>query len=288
MVKNYLFIDGSYYVFYRFHSLLNWYKLSHPEEDLEESLKNPFENEEFKNKYFNLFKEKLQEIPKKLKLEEAYIYIGKDCPRKEIWRHKYIDGYKATRVVETNKNPREFFKYVYENNIFEESLMGITNGKRSKINIIPKEVKLLSCNSLEADDCIALMVNNIIENEIEDYKITIITGDLDYLQLVKNEKIELLNASLKPLKTEKNSLGCYKKDLLLKIIAGDKSDNIESIVSRCGKKTALSIVNDETGKELEMLLKFDAVRNRFERNKLIIDFDEIPEELKEEFNKKYI
>jgi 5'-3' exonuclease len=286
-MKNYLFIDGSYYVFYRFHSLYNWYKLSHQEENIDETLKEPYENEEFKEKYFNLFKSKLQEIPKKLKLEKAIVYIGKDCPRKEIWRHKYIENYKGTRVIKENKNPRQFFIDVYEKEMFEESFREIVNSKRSKIDIKPEKIKLLKCEKLEADDCIALMVNKIIEEE-KDYKITIITGDLDYLQLLKNNKIEILNASLKPLKTERNSLGCYKKDLLMKIIVGDKSDNINGILKKCGKKTAEKIVNDETGKELEKILENEEVKNKFIKNSLIIDFNSIPFELQQEFYKNNI
>ena len=287
-MKNYLFIDGSYYVFYRFHSLYNWYKLSHPDENIEETMVEPYNNDEFREKYFNLFKTKLQEIPKKLKLEKPIIYIGKDCPRKDIWRHKYVENYKGTRVIKQNKNPREFFINVYENNLFENSFNNIINNKRSKLDIIPEKVKLLKYDTLEADDCIALMVNNIIENEDDDYTITIITGDLDYLQLMKNDKISILNASLKPLNTIKNSLGCYKKDLLMKIITGDKSDNINSIMKKCGKKTAEKIVNDETGKELDKILENDEVKENFINNTLIIDFNSIPLELKNGFYDMYL
>jgi 5'-3' exonuclease len=288
IMKNYLFIDGSYYVFYRFHSLYNWYKLSHPDENIEETMSEPYNNDEFREKYFQLFETKLQEIPKKLKIQKPYIYIGKDCPRKEIWRHKFIENYKATRIIKENKNPKQFFIDVYENNLFEKSFNKIVNTKRSKLDIKPEKITLLKYDKLEADDCIALYVNYIIENEKDDYTITIITGDLDYLQLLKNEKIKIFNASLKPLNTIKNSLGCYKKDLLMKIIIGDKSDNIEPIMKKCGKKTAEKIVNDETGKELDKILEDDKVKNKFINNTLIIDFNSIPLELKNGFYDMYL
>ena len=33
-MENYLFIDGSYYCFYRFHALLTWWKNAHRDEPL--------------------------------------------------------------------------------------------------------------------------------------------------------------------------------------------------------------------------------------------------------------
>jgi 5'-3' exonuclease len=288
MMKNYLFIDGSYYVFYRFHSLFNWYKLSHPTENIDETLKVPFDNEEFRTKYISLFEKKLQEIPKKLKIENPLVFIGKDCKRSNIWRMNNDKEYKGTRVVEESKNPKEFFNLVYneEKNLFINAFEKMKNPKRCKINIVPEsKTVILNYNNLEADDCIALYVNNIIENEKDDYTITIITGDLDYLQLLKNDNIRIYNGGLKQLNNPKNSLGCYKKDLLMKIIIGDKSDNIESIMKKCGKKTALKYVEDKT--LLDKLLEDDEIKAMFDKNRLMIDFDYIPLNLKEGFLQKY-
>ena len=41
---NFVLIDGSYYIFYRFFALLNWWKLARKDEPID----NPGENEEFK------------------------------------------------------------------------------------------------------------------------------------------------------------------------------------------------------------------------------------------------
>ncbi len=32
-MTNYVLIDGSYFVFFRYHSIKNWFRLSHPDED---------------------------------------------------------------------------------------------------------------------------------------------------------------------------------------------------------------------------------------------------------------
>ena len=36
-MTNYLFIDGSYFIFFRYFSVLNWYKLSHKGEEINEA-----------------------------------------------------------------------------------------------------------------------------------------------------------------------------------------------------------------------------------------------------------
>ena len=62
--KTFIFVDGSYYCFHRYYSLLNWWKNAFPEEPLE----NPLENPVFVEKFKKTFVETLQQIPKKLNL----------------------------------------------------------------------------------------------------------------------------------------------------------------------------------------------------------------------------
>ena len=82
MTINYILIDGSYFIFYRFYALLAWWKLAKPDENME----NPAENPEFVEKFKKTFKDKIAEIPKKLKLKDYKTLVALDCPRKEIWR----------------------------------------------------------------------------------------------------------------------------------------------------------------------------------------------------------
>ena len=72
------------------------------------------------------------------------------------------------------------------------------------------------------------------------------------------------------------------QDLFCKIVAGDKSDNIPSVLPRCGMKTAAKFYENE---ELfqDRINITDGARERYERNKLIIDFDRIPLELINDF-----
>ena len=64
-MPNFLFIDGSYFCFYRFHALLTWWKNAHRDDPLEA----PFANVLFVEKFKKVFNEKITEIVKKLKLK---------------------------------------------------------------------------------------------------------------------------------------------------------------------------------------------------------------------------
>ena len=58
------------------------------------------------------------EIKKKLKLDNPIIIVGKDCPRQDIWRMKYLSSYKANRVYDDSFLGGPFFKMAYNDNLF--------------------------------------------------------------------------------------------------------------------------------------------------------------------------
>ena len=90
----------------------------------------------------------------------------------------------------------------------------------------------------------------------------------------------------KDIRTPKNSTMNCKCDLFLKIILGDKSDNIKAVFSRCGKKTALELWNDK--KKFLQKLKYEKCIETYKKNQKIIDFRFIPEDLQIEFYKNNI
>ena len=91
-----LFIDMSYYIFYRFYALRNWYKRSQEDELDVETL---MENELFINKYHKLFKENIKKIQKKHNIQNSLVIFGKDCRRYDIWRNQYYDEYKKIEMI---------------------------------------------------------------------------------------------------------------------------------------------------------------------------------------------
>ena len=50
MVQNFLLIDGSYFVFFRYYALLNWFKLAKKDQIIDKD-NPPCENKEFVEKF---------------------------------------------------------------------------------------------------------------------------------------------------------------------------------------------------------------------------------------------
>ena len=259
-MTNFVLIDGSYYIFYRYHALLSWYRFSHPNDDLT----HPEANEEFVEKFKKTFINSIEDIIKTLKIDNPVIIIGKDCPRKDIWRMKHFTDYKSHRVADDNFMIGFFFKLVYD----DEDLF-----YQAGANLILKHP------NLEADDCLAIATKIIVENH-KDSCTWIITSDLDYLQLAR-ENVRLFNLKFKNLTESSNSFNDPKKDLFCKIVMGDKSDGIPAIFKKCGIKTAAKCY--ENKEFFQKKLSEGGVLERFNLNKKIIDFNEIPTNLVEDF-----
>jgi len=264
-MTNYILIDGSYYIFYKYYALHAWWKLA----KADESLEIPYENKDFVEKYKKTFVDKIKQISKKLKIKDAKIYVGKDCSKKDIWRTKFMEDYKLHRInnekLNTKLPDKNFFKMAYDT-LYSEA----------------GAEKILYCDELEADDCIAITTKHIIEKE-KDSKVWIIANDMDYLQLV-NERISLYNMQFKCISTSKQSTGDAKKDLFCKIVLGDKSDYISGVFPKCSKMKALKYYDDREMFEKE-LNKNDKFVELYNRNNKIIDFNEIPQELVDKFLK---
>ena len=64
-MPNFILIDGSYYCFFRFFAIEQWFRLAKPDETIVE----PSEHEVFVNKFKKTFVEKIAETIKKLKVE---------------------------------------------------------------------------------------------------------------------------------------------------------------------------------------------------------------------------
>jgi 5'-3' exonuclease len=263
MNPTFIFIDGSYFCFYRYHALLQWWKNSHPDEHLI----NPFLNTIFVEKFKKIFKETLQLLPKKLNIDKnikPILLVGKDCKRENIWRNEIYPSYKANRVYDETFMGGPFFQMVYEEEMFQQG------GVKS----------ILKHSHLEADDCIALSVKYVL-NLFPLSTIYIITSDKDYLQLKKNN-VHLYNLAFKNIAENKSSTGNSETDVQIKILMGDISDNIPSVFPKCGPKTAEKCIQDSDffKKKMENNLEY---YKQYELNKILVHFDNIPKHLSVEF-----
>ena len=257
----FILIDGSYFCFYRYHSIMRWWKNAYPENELID----PYLNEKFVEKFKKTFVENVKNVIKNLNItdqEQPFMIVGKDCKRDSIWRNEIFNKYKGTRKTDDKFMGGPFFKMVYEDKLFQQG------GVR----------EILKHPKLEADDCLAISSKYILE-KYPNSKIYIITSDKDYLQLV-NPRLRIFNLSYKEI-SENTLGGTAEADLFCKIVMGDVSDNIPSVLKKCGPKTALKCYNNK--EYFDERMKKENVYDKFELNRKIIDFNYIPQHLIDEF-----
>lgn len=257
-VEDLLFIDLSYFIFYRYYATLNWYK-NYSKEGFQ--ISQIVQNDEFINKYAERFEKVLSDLVKAYFMKWKNVFLVKDCIREEIWRNSLYSGYKATREDKIDTFNRDIFKFTCNDLLCKLE-------EKYKFNII-------SHPHLEADDIIAIIKTNIRHN-LKDNKIVIITNDNDYIQL-KDKNTHIINIKGKDLCSRIN----MSPDLYLKckIIMGDKSDNISSIMKYIGPKTSKKLAQDEDS--FQKLCKHNpSALHQFELNKTLIDFSCIPLEFR--------
>ena len=237
-----IYIDLSYAIFYRYFATYSWYS---KQEDVDP--KKPMKDEVFRNKYDKLFEKMLQDLQKAHKTKE--IIIGIDCPREHIWRTALYPEYKAGRETSS----------VFDGEIFTHTLTKLLP-ELSKIYNIRK----YSHPKLEADDIIAILVRNAPKDENK----VIITGDYDYKQLLILDNIKIINLKGQEFVLEDNFLQ-------IKIIMGDKSDNIPAIAKKVGIKTAQKLAKDPEALDL-FYTKHPNASAQYLANQKLISFDFIP------------
>jgi 5'-3' exonuclease len=252
MTQHYLILDGSYYCFYRYHALKQWWGFARKDDVLQDN------HDAFLEKFREVFVQKLKELPKTLKLKNFTFILGKDCPRKDIWRMQLFPEYKASRDSHTDELLKKCFQLVYSDHLFQEG--GI--------------VKTLFHPYLEADDVIALHTKHLREKEPDAF-IHIVTSDTDYIQLLQ-DNVELYTLNKTLLRHSKGFDGNVEKYLFCKCIMGDKSDNIPSAFPKCGPKTAEKCWNEP--EFFQEKLKDPRVQQQYELNRTLIDFKHIPSE----------
>jgi hypothetical protein len=96
-----ILIDTSYWLYYRFFSLRNWYSHAYPENYVTEvsdvvpttnfnATHNWLEDELFMTKYKKLFIDNIKKLCKRYKTKLENVILCIDCPHNEIWRHSKV------------------------------------------------------------------------------------------------------------------------------------------------------------------------------------------------------
>jgi 5'-3' exonuclease len=260
--KRYMIVDGSYFVFYRFFAVANWFKLHNPESVV--PTERLFESPEFMKTYDKLFGQSLTKLMKRHGIEKKeHVLFVEDCPRSSIWRGKSFSEYKMSRKPSA-VDPK----------IFHHSLQ--TLAQELGINVI-------GCPNAEADDVAYVVCMEMVKDGA---MVTVITNDNDYLQVFDKDRIHVFNVQGLDLSTR--MMGFSAKDYLTyKILVGDKSDNIPSAIPRVGPKKALDLVNNP--EKLESLLQSNpCYRARFDENNMLMNFEMMPEEIRKRASDAYI
>ena len=255
--KNIILIDNSYYIFNRYFATVRWFKQR--KEDFEINHDKIIENKEFMIAFIKHFETDMKKLISKFKTIKTNIIFCLDCPRCNIWRNTIYDKYKQTRIKKNNFNSEIFV-------IFEEYLNN-------------NNYKTCRYDNLEADDIVYLIQKKIKEK----CNIIIITNDNDYLQMYSSN-IKIFNMQLKDISLRINFNP--NVELLLKIIIGDKSDNIPKIINGIRKDTAIKIALMPEKERINYLISINAYDN-YNLNKKLIDFNEIPINIINSFNEYY-
>lgn len=255
-----LFIDTSYYIFYKYFSTLSWVKRKDDKVDVANILNHAL----FMNHFKRGFESGVVDLSTRHKVPLENVIFVKDCPRDHIWRMKFFPQYKASREEKKEGFNKDIFKYVYSIMI-----------PWMKDRYMCKEVE---AECLEADDIIAISVDQL-RTLHPLCRTVVISNDNDFVQLY-GKNVELYNMQHKNVYERIQSPSRY---LDMKIIMGDKSDNIPPIMRKCGDKTAEKILQDEEFKK--KILQKKEVERQLHMNKMLIDFAFIPETLKKNFQR---
>lgn len=171
----------------------------------------------------------------------------------KLWRKEIYAEYKSQRKAQRDKSIIDFDKFFP---IFNETI--------DDLKYIFSTMYTIKIDGCEADDIIAVLC----KEKFADKQIIIVSTDGDMNQLLVNKNVSQFN----PLKNSFVESINIKQKLLLKVITGDKSDNIPAIKAKVGIKTAEKIINEG----LDTYLLDADVKANYERNLKLIDFNYIP------------
>jgi 5'-3' exonuclease len=310
-----LLVDTSFWLYYRFFALRNWYKRAYPDIvgnnpnfNLEH---NWFEDVIFMNKYQKLFIDNIKTICKKYKTLLTNVVFCIDCSHKDMWRLEDYKDYKGTRLdshLRNEFNSYNLFSYIKKTYLPQLQLL--------------YGVKIIYNHKCEADDIIGHFAPYLINNGFS--KVLLLANDNDYLQICNN-KIYMINGNGQPNENSfnENTTICIGEQYLIKkILIGDTSDNIKCCCAKTGfldtnnssnsgnsrhtykniyKNIAINIINDSSKYEIlrDILNKIrngtisssndisiESIKNFYE-NTILMDFQMLPKNLKNELLYKF-
>ena len=193
------------------------------------------------------------------------------------WRRDYFPNYKYQRKqvrLETQETSDKW------DDLFDI----ITEVKHEIAENFPYMV--LSVDNSEADDIIAILCREAHNNK---EKVMIVSGDKDFIQLHKYEEVNQYSPIQKKFIKDEDP----KKYLHEQIIKGDRSDGVPNILSDDNvfvtgeKQQPIHKKRLQEWAELDNIPLGSITRLNYQRNKKLIDLDEIPLAIQEDIINTY-
>ena len=188
---------------------------------------------------------------------------------KHCWRKDYFPYYKQNRKKARSESSLDW-------NVLFDILTKIQNELEENF-----PYKVLKINGAEADDIIAILSNKISSTPNLYEEILIISGDKDFIQLHQSDNVKQYSPTLKKFVVDENPEQ-YKFE---HIIRGDKGDGVPNVLSQDTVFVEDLRQRPITKKKLtewkENGIPEGEIKRNYQRNKTLIDFDSIPNELGE-------
>ena len=188
---------------------------------------------------------------------------------KHCWRKDYFPYYKQNRKKARSESSLDW------NELFD-ILTKIQNELEENF-----PYKVLKIDGAEADDIIAILSNKISSTPNLYEEILIISGDKDFIQLHQSDNVKQYSPTLKKFVVDENPEQ-YKFE---HIIRGDKGDGVPNVLSQDSVFVEDLRQRPITKKKLtewkENGIPEGEIKRNYQRNKTLIDFDSIPNELGE-------
>ena len=196
------------------------------------------------------------------------------------WRKDYYPEYKASRKTNRDKDSRDWDK------IFNT----FTNVRNEIAEHLPFDV--IHEFGVEADDIIATLVQETQEFGKHE-PIMIISADKDFIQLHKHSNVKQYSPITRKMVSHEDPV-LYLREHIFRGDAGDGVPNVlssdDTFIDEDKKQTPLSKKKIQTWLDdydnLENVMPSQAYRN-YQRNKKVIDLEEIPQEIKTKILDKY-
>lgn len=265
---HWLLVDTSYLIFFRYYALLSWYRRAYPPTTTAPASAPASAPAAvaaaaaaaaatcplFRKKLLKRVDDTLRLLAR-LHAPDRTVFCFDGLNN---WRKQYYAEYKSTRV-HTDALRALFAACVHR---IRDEFCARADAP---------SVLALEHAELEADDIVHFLTRRLIPktaDSAEAARITIVASDHDYIPLLELPGVSIVDLKQKPVQCPRSIPLAHF--LLVKILAGDKSDNIPPIFPGCGPKTALRLAVDPE-RLRRKLEESEAWRRNYERNAMLID-----------------